>query len=408
MRLNGVWRRSAEELPSGGLRVLDQRRLPFEVLDISLETESDCARAIRSMEVRGAPLIGIVAAYGLVFALQEDPSDGNLEGAFHRLMETRPTAVNLAWALRAVRTSVQTAPLSERAGGARATARILADADAAACEAIGRHGLALFRELHARANGARSVLGNADAPKASAGRGRNTRRISTRPSDDLGRFRVSQHPPRPLQILTHCNAGWLATVDWGTALAPIYMAHDAGIPVHVWVDETRPRNQGLLTAFELRSHGVPCTFIADNAGGHLMQRGEVDVCIVGCDRVTRRGDACNKIGTYLKALAAQAHGVPFYVAMPWSTYDSKLVDGVREIPIEDRSGDEVRAVSGLDDRGLMATVHLVPPGQAVQNPAFDVTPAALVAGFITERGIFAAADLAAEGERLEEPDGRSG
>ena len=367
MRLNGVWRRSAEELPSGGLRVLDQRRLPFEVLDISLETESDCARAIRSMEVRGAPLIGIVAAYGLVFALQEDPSDGNLEGAFHRLMETRPTAVNLAWALRAVRTSVQTAPLSERASCARATARILADADAAACEAIGRHGLALFRELHARANGVRA-----------------------------------------LQILTHCNAGWLATVDWGTALAPIYMAHDAGIPVHVWVDETRPRNQGLLTAFELRSHGVPCTFVADNAGGHLMQRGEVDVCIVGCDRVTRRGDACNKIGTYLKALAAQAHGVPFYVAMPWSTYDSKLVDGVREIPIEDRSGDEVRTVSGLDDRGLMATVHLVPPGQAVQNPAFDVTPAALVAGFITERGIFAAADLAAEGERLEEPDGRSG
>ena len=237
MRLNGVWRRSAEELPSGGLRVLDQRRLPFEVLDISLETESDCARAIRSMEVRGAPLIGIVAAYGLVFALQEDPSDGNLEGAFHRLMETRPTAVNLAWALRAVRTSVQTAPLSERAGGARATARILADADAAACEAIGRHGLALFRELHARANGARSVLGNADAPKASAGRGRNTRRISTSPSDDLGRFRVSQHPP----------SDWaLAPAARGTGPCVLGPRTLRGIRSQVSPSETGPRARGKM------------------------------------------------------------------------------------------------------------------------------------------------------------------
>jgi len=359
MRLEGVWRRSADELPSGALRVLDQTKLPFEIADLSLGSEADCARAIRTMEVRGAPLIGIVGAYGLVFALEDDASDANLHGAYDRLFETRPTAVNLGWALKAIREHVQSAPVYERASLARGLARRLADEDAAACEAIGRHGLAVLDAL-AKAKG----------------------------------------PGKILQILTHCNAGWLATVDWGTALAPIYLAHDAGIPVHVWVDETRPRSQGLLTAFELRSHGVPCTYVADNAGGHLMQHGDVDVCIVGCDRVTRRGDACNKIGTYLKALAARAHQVPFYVAMPWSTYDGTLVDGVREIPIEDRSGDEVREVHGVGSGGARASVTLLPRDQAVRNPAFDVTPAELVTGFLTERGVFRSDELEAEGLRI--------
>jgi methylthioribose-1-phosphate isomerase len=358
MRIQGTWRRSIEELASGAVRVLDQTKLPFEIAELSLATEADCARAIRSMEVRGAPLIGVVAAYGLVFALERDASDENLRAAFARLVETRPTAVNLAWALKVVRTSVQYAPIGERAFAARFAARVIANDDAAACEAIGRYGLAV-----------------------------------------LERVWREKKQGAALNILTHCNAGWLATVDWGTALAPIYMAHDAGIPVHVWVDETRPRNQGLLTAFELRSHGVPCTFVADNAGGHLMQQGDVDVCIVGCDRVTRRGDACNKIGTYLKALAAKAHDVPFYVAMPWSTYDHCLVDGVRDIPIEDRSGDEVRLVHGLDGAGARASVTLLPPEQGVRNPAFDVTPAALVSAFFTERGVFDAAGLEAEFKR---------
>jgi methylthioribose-1-phosphate isomerase len=358
MRLGGRWRRSIEEGHGGAVNVLDQTKLPFSVEELVLRSESDCARAIRTMEVRGAPLIGVVGAYGLVFALEADPSDGNLAAAFERLFETRPTAVNLGWALRAIREHVQSAPVGERASKARALARRIADEDAAASEAIGRAGLELLR---ARWEG-------------------------------LGR-------PERLHVLTHCNAGWLATVDWGTALAPIYMAHDAGLPVHVWVDETRPRSQGLLTAFELRSHGVPCTYVSDNAGGHLMQHGLVHACIVGCDRVTRRGDACNKIGTYLKALAAHAHGVPFYVAMPWSTFDPRMDDGVREVPIEDRSGAEVRSVHGLDDRGAPATVQILSDDQPVANPAFDVTPAALVTAFLTERGVFLPKELEDESAR---------
>jgi methylthioribose-1-phosphate isomerase len=355
MRLGGDWRRSIDELPDGSVRVLDQTKLPFEVVDLRLASEADCARAIRTMEVRGAPLIGVVGAYGLVFALEQDASDANLAGAFARLFETRPTAVNLGWALAALRDQVAPLGLAARAEAARVLARRIADEDAAHCEAIGRAGLELFRAIHAAKGGGGAVL----------------------------------------NVLTHCNAGWLATVDWGTALAPIYLAHDAGIPVHVWVDETRPRSQGLLTAFELRSHGVPCTYVADNAGGHLMQHGEVDLCIVGCDRVTRRGDACNKIGTYLKALAARAHGVPFYVAMPWSTFDGHLVDGVREVPIEDRHGDEVRLVHGEASSGERGFVRLLPDEQPVRNPAFDVTPAEYVTAFVTERGVFEPAALEA-------------
>ena len=347
MRLGGVWRRSIDELPSGAVRVLDQTRLPFTTVDAFLASEADCAAAISTMVVRGAPLIGVVGAYGLVFALEVDPSDENLHAASARLAATRPTAVNLAWAIGTVQKHVHGAPVSERAVRARSLARRIAENDARACEAIGEHGFELLRPLF-------------DA----------------------------RDPERPLRILTHCNAGWLATVDWGTALAPIYRAHDSGRPVHEWVDETRPRNQGLLTAFELRNHGVPCTVIADNAGGHLLQHGEVDACIVGCDRVTRRGDACNKIGTYLKALAAKAAGVPFYVAMPWSTFDSSLDDGVREVPIEDRSGEELRVVAGLDGSGTPATVRIIDAGEPVRNPAFDVTPAAYVSAFITETGAF--------------------
>ena len=355
MRLAGAWRRSIDEDAGGSVRVLDQTKLPFEVRDLVLDSEEACAHAIRTMQVRGAPLIGVVGAYGLVFALEQDSGDRNLAGAFDRLFETRPTAVNLGWALESLRDHVAPLAPGDRAVAARALARRIADDDAANCEAIGRAGLDLLRALH-----------------ASKGGGTET-----------------------LNVLTHCNAGWLATVDWGTALAPIYMAHDAGIPVHVWVDETRPRSQGLLTAFELRGHGVPCTYVADNAGGHLMQHGEVDVCIVGCDRVTRRGDACNKVGTYLKALAARAHGVPFYVAMPWSTFDGRLVDGVREVPIEDRQGDEVRIVTGIGvgASGEISRVRILPEDQPVRNPAFDVTPAAYVTGFVTERGVFAPAEL---------------
>jgi methylthioribose-1-phosphate isomerase len=347
MRIAGRWRRSIEEVDGGAVIVLDQTKLPFAVEELTLRSEDDCARAIRTMEVRGAPLIGVVGAYGLVFALEADSSDESLAAAFDRLFETRPTAVNLGWALRAIREHVQGSPIGERAARARTLARRITDEDAAASEAIGRAGLEILR----------------------------------------ARWEVLGRPER-LHVLTHCNAGWLATVDWGTALAPIYMAHDAGLPVHVWVDETRPRSQGLLTAFELRSHGVPCTYVSDNAGGHLMQHGLVHACIVGCDRVTRRGDACNKIGTYLKALAASAHGVPFYVAMPWSTFDPRMDDGVREVPIEDRSGAEVRLVHGVDGEGRPATVRILEDAQPVANPAFDVTPAALVTAFLTERGVF--------------------
>ncbi len=323
MKVEGTWRRTIE--PDGrAVRVLDQARLPYAIEWLRLATLADAARAIRDMHVRGAPLIGVTAAYGIALALEAgDPFDA----AYAALLATRPTAINLRWALDRMRARGVTRDT------AFAEAAAIADQDVALCEAIGTHGEAVIR--------------------AAAREG------------------------RPVRVLTHCNAGWLATVDWGTALAPIYKAHEHGIPIHVWVDETRPRNQGLLTAWELAQHGVPHTVIADNAGGHLMQRGEVDLCIVGTDRTTRGGDVCNKIGTYLKALAAHDTGVPFYVAVPSPSIDWAIDDGAT-IPIEERSADEVRIIAGH---------QIVGEAHAVANPAFDVTPRRLVTGLITERGI---------------------
>ncbi|MEZ5658527.1 MAG: S-methyl-5-thioribose-1-phosphate isomerase [Burkholderiaceae bacterium] len=321
---------------------LDQTRLPFEEHWLTLAGEADCDRAIRTMQVRGAPLIGAVGAYGLAFALRQDASDTGLVAACARLELARPTAVNLHWALERVRSHVAPLPTGNRAQAAWAEAQRLCDDDVACNRAIGEHLL--------------SVL-----PRASVA-------------------------GRPLQILTHCNAGRLATVAYGTALAPIYLLHERGIAVHVWVDETRPRNQGAsLTAWELAERGIAHTVIADNAGGLLMMRGDVDAVIVGCDRVTRNGDVVNKVGTYLKALAAHAHGVPFFVACPISTIDMRLADGL-QVPIEDRDGRELSHVTGIDAQGRQHTVDIMPGAQRVANPAFDITPAALVTALVTERG----------------------
>jgi methylthioribose-1-phosphate isomerase len=331
------------------VHVIDQTKLPHAFEIARLRSLADAAHAIRSMMVRGAPLIGVSAAYGMAFASREDASDAGLDRARLELIATRPTAVNLAWAVAAVEREVRALPRSQRAEAAYAAAERIAEDDVAACRAIGRDGAALIAQASAR-RGAGAV-----------------------------------------NILTHCNAGWLAAVDWGTALAPVYHAHDAGVPVHVWVDETRPRNQGAsLTAWELGQHGVPHTVIADNAGGHLMQHGLVDLCLVGSDRTTAAGDVCNKIGTYLKALAAHDNGVPFYAALPASTIDWTLSDGVCEIPIEQRDGREVSHITGLAAGGDMATVRLTPESSPVANYAFDVTPARLVTGIITERGVAAA------------------
>ncbi|GCE84740.1 methylthioribose-1-phosphate isomerase [Komagataeibacter diospyri] len=326
------------------VRIFDQTRLPWS-LDILRLTERDqVAHAIRTMQVRGAPLIGAVAAYGLALALRQDSSDAAMERDAALLAATRPTAVNLGWAIRRMLTRLRTTAPADRVAAAYDEAGRICDEDVIQNEAIGRQGLELIEEIAARR-------------------------------------------PGPVNIMTHCNAGWIATVDWGTALAPIYMAHDRGIDVHVWVDETRPRNQGAsLTAWELGRHGVRHTVIADNAGGHLMQHGQVDMVIVGTDRVTRTGDVANKIGTYLKALAAHDNGVPFWVALPSTTIDWTINDGVKEIPIEERSGREVTHIQGRDEAGSVTSVQLVPDGSAAANPAFDVTPARLVTGLITERG----------------------
>jgi methylthioribose-1-phosphate isomerase len=332
------------------VEVIDQTKLPHEFSTLTLRSANDAARAIKSMIVRGAPLIGATAAYGLALAMREDASDEALDRTHEMLAETRPTAINLRWALKRMRDRLRNHPRGERAVIAWAEAAAIADEDVAVCRAIGEHGLRILREAAAKKKGA------------------------------------------PLNILTHCNAGWLACVDWGTALAPIYMAHDAGIPLHVWVDETRPRNQGaLLTAFELGGNGVPHTIIADNAGGHYMQAGRVDLCIVGTDRVTTNGDVANKIGTYLKALAAKDNGVPFYVALPLSTIDWTLASG-SDIPIEERSPDELLKMTGRLPGGALATVEIAAPGSPAANPGFDVTPARLVTGFMTERGTCAATE----------------
>jgi methylthioribose-1-phosphate isomerase len=328
------------------VEIIDQTKLPHSFETARLTTLDDAAHAIRAMLVRGAPLIGATAAYGLWLALARDPSDVSLDAAAEQLVATRPTAINLRWAVDAVVQEVRPKPAGERADAAFARAGAICDEDVAINRAIGAHGLELFKRAYAE----KTVDG-------------------------------------PLNVLTHCNAGWLATVDWGTALAPIYMAHDAGIPVHVWVDETRPRSQGAaLTSWELGRHGVPHKVIVDNTGGLLMQRGQVDLCITGTDRTTASGDVCNKIGTYLKALAAADSGVPFYVALPGPTIDWTLDDGAR-IPIEERDGREVTHVTGQSDDGRIETVRVTPPESEAANYGFDVTPARLVTGLITERGV---------------------
>ncbi|MBX7200886.1 MAG: S-methyl-5-thioribose-1-phosphate isomerase [Rhodospirillaceae bacterium] len=335
---------------SSGVRVIDQTRLPFTFITADLFSMNDAAHAIRAMIVRGAPLIGATAAYGLALGLRADASDAGLAAAAATLKAARPTAVNLAWAVDRVSAKVATLPVDDRAAAAWAEAAAIADADVEQCRAIGQHGLGIIKALAAKAG----------------------------------------KSGKPLNILTHCNAGWLACVDWGTALAPIYMAFDAGVPVHVWVDETRPRNQGAsLTAYELGAHGVPHTVIADNTGGLLMQRGEVDMAIVGSDRTVANGDVCNKVGTYLKALAAHDNGVPFYVALPSSTIDFEMQAGSL-IPIEERDARELTHMSGRTEQGTLETVRIVPEGSPALNPAFDVTPARLVTGLITERGVCAA------------------
>ena len=350
MRVNGRSYRTifvADE--AGTVAVIDQTLLPFRFELRELHSMRDAAVAIRDMIVRGAPLIGVTAAYGVALAMREDAGDESLEAAIGTLAAARPTAVNLRWALERMRGVLAGVQPGARRSRAYKEAAAIADEDVAACAAIGQHGLEILRDLATRRAG------------------------------------------EPVRVLTHCNAGWLACVDWGTALAPVYAAHEVGLPVHVYVDETRPRSQGaFLTAFELGAHGIPHTVIADNSGGHLMQHGRVDVCIVGSDRTTATGDVANKIGTYLKALAARDNGVPFYAALPASTIDWTMNDGVRQIPIEERSPREVTHMRGLAADGELTEVQVVAPGSSVSNPGFDVTPARLVTGIITERGVAAA------------------
>ncbi|BBI99921.1 methylthioribose-1-phosphate isomerase [Ferrigenium kumadai] len=350
MQVNGKPYRTIWPTADHAVEIIDQTRLPHEFVTVRLENMRDAERAIRDMWVRGAPLIGVTAAYGVALSMRHHASDAALEASCGVLLAARPTAVNLRWGVERMRAFLAPLPEAERAEAAWREAARIADEDVEINASIGRHGAELFRAMReAKQRDGRSGVVN---------------------------------------VLTHCNAGWLATVDWGTALAPIYAAFDAGIPLHVWVDETRPRNQGAsLTAWELGQHGVPHTVIVDNAGGHLMQHGLVDMVIVGTDRVTARGDVCNKIGTYLKALAAHDNGVPFYVALPTPTVDWTLQDGVQEIPIEERAPEEVTHISGLCEDGQVRTVQVTPQGARAANYGFDVTPARLVTGLITERGV---------------------
>ena len=348
MKINGTHYRSVWPIGEDAFGIIDQTKLPHTFETLTLRNAEAAAHAILTMQTRGAPLIGAVGAYGLALAVREDASDDHIQKVVEMLAETRPTAINLKWALWRMRGALLNQPHEARVALAWQEAGTIADEDVAMSEAIGRNGLKIIRDI------------------------------------------ADKKPGKTVNILTHCNAGWLATVDYGTALAPIYLAHDDGIPLHVWVDETRPRNQGAsLTAFELGSHGVDHTILADNAGGHYMQAGEVDMVIVGTDRVTAHGDVANKIGTYLKALAAKDNDVPFYVALPSSTIDWTLDSG-RDIPIEERSEDEVLKMSGRLPDGSVAIVDIAAPGSGAANPGFDVTPARLVTGFITERGTCAA------------------
>ena len=350
MKVDGKHTRSIWLEPDGwSVGVIDQTRLPHRFAIDRLVTLEDAVRAIATMQVRGAPLIGATAAYGVCLALRSDPSEEALERAVAMLGATRPTAINLKWALDEMVAAVRNRPREQRLPAAYRRAAEICEQDVAINRAIGAHGAKLIAAV---------------AAKKKSG--------------------------EPVQVLTHCNAGWLATVDFGTALAPVYSAHDAGVATHVWVDETRPRNQGAaLTAWELGQHGVPHTVIPDNAGGHLMQHGMVDMVIVGTDRVAANGDVCNKIGTYLKALAAKDNGVPFYVGLPSPTIDFSVSDGLAEIPIEQRGADEVATVTGRAADGRIETVRIVPDRSPVANYGFDVTPARLVTGLITERGIIA-------------------
>jgi methylthioribose-1-phosphate isomerase len=351
MKVNGQQTRSIWVEDDGiTVGIIDQTLLPYRYATLRLGTVADAAHAIKSMQVRGAPLIGAVAAYGMALALRENPSDAGLERAYALLIATRPTAINLKWALDEMMAAVRNRPREDRVTAAYKRAQEIADEDVEINAAIGRHGLRLIEEIAA-----------------------------------------TKKPGEPVNVLTHCNAGWLATVDWGTATSPIYQAHDKGIAIHVWVDETRPRNQGAsLTAWELGQHGVPHTVIPDNTGGHLMQHRQVDLAIVGTDRVTAQGDVCNKIGTYLKALAAKDNNVPFYVALPSPTIDFAVSDGVAEIPIEQRGAEEVTTMTGVTADGRIESVRIVPDGSNVANYGFDVTPARLVTGLITERGVISA------------------
>jgi methylthioribose-1-phosphate isomerase len=334
------------------VEIIDQTRLPHEFVVARLENLEDAASAIFDMLVRGAPLIGATAAYGMALAMRVDASDAGLKNAYEVLYATRPTAVNLRWALDDLKALLAPLPEDQRQAAAYARAAEIADEDVEMCSSLGEHGRAIIEKIWT----------------------------------DKGK-------PDRINVLTHCNAGWLATVDWGTALAPVYKAHDAAIPVHVWVDETRPRNQGAsLTCWELGQHGVPHTLIVDNVGGHLMQHGMVDVVITGTDRTTAAGDVCNKIGTYLKALAAFDNNVPFYVGLPGPTIDWTIKDGVRDVPIEERDPGEVTRLMGLTDDGRIETITITPEGSAAANFAFDVTPARLVTGLITERGVCEASE----------------
>lgn len=363
MIVNGVSQRTIwpDASNPGIIHIIDQRHLPHDFVTVPLHSSEEVAVAIKEMWLRGAPLIGAAAAYGLSLAAREGAQTADFAGyvrtASAMLRATRPTAVNLMWALDRQNALFEAALANGKAPLEIADlllegANAICTEDIAICNSIGEHGLSLIKEISARKGGA------------------------------------------AVQVLTHCNAGWVACIDWGTATAPIYKAHDLGIPVHVWVDETRPRNQGgRITAWELTQHGVPNTIVADNTGGHLMQHGMVDLVIVGTDRVTRNGDVANKIGTYLKALAAHANGVPFYVALPSTTLDMSIRDGLREIEIETRTESELHEIDGRDvETGEIRTVRITPPGTRALNYGFDVTPARYVAGFITERGICEASE----------------
>ncbi len=351
MKVNGMPTRTIRSLNGGeSVEIIDQTLLPYRFEKRVLSDWRDCVEAISSMRVRGAPLIGVTGAWGVALAVRENPENGPLIQAAERIAGARPTAVNLSWAVRRMLQVLMPREPALRLAAAVRAAEAMTQEDVRTCRAIGEAGRPIIADLYQRLR-------------------------------------------RPVNILTHCNAGWLATVDYGTALAPVYAAFERGTPLHVWVDETRPRSQGLLTAWELGQHGVPHTLIADNAGGQLMQHGDVDAVIVGADRVTRRGDVANKIGTYLKALAAADNDVPFYVAAPTSTIDWTITDGKRSIVIENRAASELLCVRGIDSTGRDSTVQIAPPEEAVANPAFDVTHNRFITGIITEAGVFRPTEL---------------